>query len=117
MESRFCLWRSDALPCRLHARVPFPLESLLIVLGFAMPAATADAALPRFQFTGSGILMLDEPMQNSGNLQLKGHLTPALAAATTQQAGQFALSALLSPSSLVCYNDTIFRDSFDGTGL
>ena len=34
-----------------------------------------------------------------------------------QEGGRFSLTALLSTSSLVCYNDTIFRDGFDGTGL
>lgn len=34
-----------------------------------------------------------------------------------QTSARFALTATVSASSLVCYNDTIFRDGFDGTGL
>ena len=34
-----------------------------------------------------------------------------------QQGGGFALVAYADSLATACYNDTIFRDSFDGTGL
>jgi hypothetical protein len=34
-----------------------------------------------------------------------------------REAGRFSVNALLSTSSLVRHNDTIFRDGFGGTGL
>lgn len=59
-------------------------------------------------------------MQANDRFTLKAQLV-ALASTVSELATQtnarFALNAALSTSSLVCYNDTIFRDSFDGTGL
>ena len=65
--------------------------------------------------------MLDQTVQRGGDMQIKAYLTPTESGSGTsssvQESGRFSLNALLSTSSLVCYNDTIFRDGFDGTGL
>jgi hypothetical protein len=70
---------------------------------------------------GSGTLSLDQSVQKSGNVQLKAYLTPSDAAISApplvQEGGGFALMAGLTAASLVCYNDTIFRDDFDGDGF
>ena len=83
--------------------------------------ATESTSIQRFQLSGSGTLTLDQPVQKSGNLQLKAYLTSkdaALAALPpVQEGGGFALIASASSASLVCYNDTIFRDDFDGDGF
>ena len=82
--------------------------------------ATGSAAAQRFQLSGSGTLSLDAPVQKTDRLQLKATLTPqgaALAASPpVQENARFAVMATLAAASLVCYNDTIFRDDFDGDG-
>jgi hypothetical protein len=96
------------------------VSSATACVSFAASATTASDP-PRFQLAGSGTLQLDPLVQKSGNVQLKAYLTPNDAAISAslpaQEGGKFSLAALLSTSSLVCYNDTIFRDGFDGTGL
>ena len=82
--------------------------------------ATESTAAQRFQLSGYGTLSLDAPVQKTDYLQLKATLTSkdaALAASPpVQENARFALMATLAASSLVCYNDTIFRDDFDGDG-
>jgi hypothetical protein len=82
-------------------------------------ALAADSG-QRYELTGSGALVLDAPAQGNARFSLKADLSskqrPSIAA-TPLAGGRFVLSALASSNSLVCYNDTIFRDSFDGTGL
>ena len=84
------------------------------------PAANGAPDAQRFQLAGSGTLTLDQPMQKSGDLQIKAYLSPSDFArppsSSVQKGDRFVLSATLATSSLVCYNDTIFRDGFDGTG-
>jgi hypothetical protein len=84
-------------------------------------SATSASELPRFHLVGSSTLQLDQPVQKSGKVQLKAFLsssnTYGASSSVPQLGGGFALFANLAASSLVCYNDTIFRDSFDGTGL
>jgi len=40
-----------------------------------------------------------------------------MAAPARTSASRFAIAAAAAPASLVCYNDTIFRDDLDGDGL
>lgn len=96
----------------------------LLVVGAVLcapSAVSATNASQRFQLVGSGTLNLDQPVQSGGSVRLKATLTSkdaSLAASSpVQVSGRFALSASLGTASLVCYNDTIFRDSFDGTGF
>lgn len=87
----------------------------------SVASATSAPDPQRFQLLGSGTLNLDQPVQRSKSVQLKATLTPTdatlAAAPPVQVGGRFALTASLTTASLVCYNDTIFRDSFDGTGF
>jgi hypothetical protein len=84
-------------------------------------SATCASEPPRFQLVGSGTLRLEQPVQKSGNVQLNAYLSPSDAerasSPVAQLGGGFALIANLAASSLVCYNDTIFRDDFDGDGF
>ena len=126
MESLSAVPRTSAP--RYCARVrPFATRGFWLIVGgvatFApfAAAATSGPGLQQYQLAGSGTLTLDQPTLKSTNVQIKAYLTPrdsALSASPpAQEGGRFSLTALLSTSSLVCYNDTIFRDGFDGTGL
>jgi hypothetical protein len=122
MESLFDL-RTRLRRYRVRHCWPSAYGFWLLVGGIASLAASATSAAetPRFQLVGSGTLQLDQPGQKSGNVLLRAYSTPTGAAFAAsqpmQEGGTFSLTALLSTSSLVCYNDTIFRDGFDGTGL
>ena len=94
----------------------------VIAVTFASIAAangTPDAQ--HFQLAGSSTLTLDQPAQKSRDLQIKAYMSPSdferPLSSSIQKGDRFVLSATLGTASLVCYNDTIFRDSFDGTGL
>jgi len=72
--------------------------------------------------TRSAALRADPPVQKSATYALRASLMSpdaALAAQPpVQEGGGFALMARLAAASLaVCYNDTIFRDDFDGDGF
>ena len=126
MELLFASTGSDVPQYRAR-RSAFAPRSFGLILGslviFVSLAAFATGASEqsRFQLVGSGTLTLDQPILKSGNVQLKASLTPSDGAIsvsqTVQDGGRFSLTALLSTSSLVCYNDTIFRDDFDGDGF
>ena len=85
------------------------------------PAVLAMESSPRFQLVGSSTLTLDQAVHRGGDLQIKAYLTStetsSAASSPAQEGGRFSLNALLSTSSIVCYNDTIFRDDFDGDGF
>ena len=95
----------------------FPCALALLVCGFTVHAA----APPRFELSGTATLSLDASVLKSGNMQLKASLTPSgvavMASPAAQQSGHFALVASMTASSMACYNDTIFRDGFDGDGI
>ncbi|MDR3386215.1 MAG: hypothetical protein P4L92_04115 [Rudaea sp.] len=94
------------------------LAGIVSLTPYAASATTASQP-PRFQLVGSGTLTVDQPVLKNGNVKIKAHLTPsdAASAPSVQEGGGFALIANLSAASLVCYNDTIFRDDFDGDGF
>jgi hypothetical protein len=84
-------------------------------------AADSSPATARFQLAGSGTLAFDQPVQSDGLLRLKAYLTPADAALAAsppvqEDGNRFALMASATTQASVCYNDTIFRDDFDGDG-
>ena len=91
------------------------LLGALILLGPWSHSLAADRS--RFSLSGSGTLSTDPPAQASDRWQLKASFSPAADAPAWQAQGRFVLTGALSASSLACYADTIFRDSFDGTGL
>ena len=73
-----------------------------------------------FHLSGTATIKADVATQHSESLTLKAYLTRMDAALKAsppvQEGGSFALMAALGVPSLVCYNDTIFRDDFDGDG-
>ncbi len=88
----------------------------------ARAASAADASpAHRYELSGSGALRADPPVQAGARLRLDATLTssdaPMAASPTLQENGRFALMASVSSASHVCYNDTIFRDDFDGDGF
>jgi hypothetical protein len=113
---------------RHHTRTTKPASRVmcLVVSGIALFACVVApmsnaAQSSRFEITGSGTLVLDQPLQKSGNVQLKATLVPTDVASPVlpkgQAGGGFTLTANLAAASMACYNDTIFRDDFDGDGL
>lgn len=96
----------------------------LVALSFAacvvQPASVASASPPRFVLSGSATLIPDAPVQRAPGWRLNAKLSPVTGpdvAPPAQSGGGFTLVAYTSLSSDVCYNDTIFRDDFDGDGL
>lgn len=82
--------------------------------------AAESTSVHRYELMGSGTLQLDAPVLHNGSLHLQAELTPAASVNTrpvAQSGSSFELAAVLSAQSLVCYNDTIFRDDFDGDGF
>ena len=105
---------------RVRRSLGLIVGSVFAVASFAA-LATGPSERPRFELAGSGTLTLDQSVQKSGSVQLKAYLTPSDAVTSAsprvQEDGGFSLSANLAATSLVCYNDTIFRDDFDGDGF
>jgi hypothetical protein len=73
-----------------------------------------------FQLDGSGRLTLDEKTLKANRYEIKATLTPtaepSAPESNSHQSDRFSLSAMLAAVSMACYNDTIFRDGFDGDG-
>jgi hypothetical protein len=108
-------------PAHLRSR---SARTLWLALGILICFSTSAASppdSPRFRLNGTGTLQLDQSVQKSGNVKLKAYLSPTDAAISAsppvQEGGGFALMASFAAASLVCYNDTIFRDDFDGDGF
>jgi len=91
----------------------------------AVAAAVAASAIARestalpspYALAGSGALAVPAVPQAAGRFVLRAGVESTGTASLQQAGGRFALAATASASSLVCYNDTLFRDSFDGSGL
>jgi len=82
--------------------------------------AAQSTANARFELSGTGTLMLDPSTQQGSNLQLKASLTPAATAvdkSVVLSDARFALTGIFASSAVVCYDDTIFRNDFDGDGF
>lgn len=91
-----------------------------VAIGLNATFATESTAQHRYELSGSATLTLDPPMLQNGGLKLNATLAPSGSIGTApaaQSGGSFLMTGILSPQSLVCYNDTIFRDDFDGDGL
>ena len=96
---------------------------LLVAAAVACTPAFAANAPPagRFRLSGTGTLRAGPAVQANAKLRLNATLLPVDAAIAAsppvQEDGRFALMASISATPLVCYNDTIFRDDFDGDGF
>lgn len=102
-------------------RTPALLGCTLLVLAANDAFAANSTSAQRYDLHGTGTITRDAAVQDSNRFRLNANLSargngPGVAPEPLTGAG-FALSAVASPSNLVCYNDTIFRDGFDGTGL
>lgn len=91
-----------------------------IATGTILPAGAAIASTPRFALSGSATLVPDAPVQRATGWRLTAKLTPVAGPAqapSAQLGGGFTLVAYADSVATACYNDTIFRDDFDGDGL
>jgi hypothetical protein len=83
--------------------------------------AAESTSAQNLSVSGSGTLRLDQPAQKSAVFSLKAYLTPKDAplavSPPVQEGAGFALIAKLITKPSVCYNDTIFRNDFDGDGF
>lgn len=93
-----------------------------LTAGFSMHTTRAaeSASSQNLHLSGTATLRIDQPAQTSGSLSLRAHLTAkdaALASSSpVQERGRFVIMGRLVAAAQVCYNDTIFRDDFDGDG-
>lgn len=96
------------------------VAALVCTASLSGTATATDSAPHRFSLTGSATVTRDSPTLHGDALSLRGHLATSGAAlsssAVVQDGGQFTLMANAVSAPLVCYNDTIFRDDFDGDG-
>ena len=81
------------------------------------PDCIPAEVVSRFRMTGHGNLRLDIPAPANVAFRLDASLAPAATQHPSQTGERFVLTGVLSMQSLVCYNDTVFRDDFDGDGL
>jgi len=115
-------WKSCGDAARTVARLHVPVMSLMMAMmaGSVCAHAGAVEAGQRFQLSGYGTISANPPPQKSMDFQLKAYLTPKDAAIAAlpplQEGGGFALIARATTPALVCYNDTIFRNDYDGDG-
>jgi hypothetical protein len=90
-----------------------------LLLSFTAHAVETSAPV-RFSMTGSGALSRAPAILDGGHLSLRGYLQSndgASTAAIVQDGGRFTIMAKALAVAQVCYNDTIFRDDFDGDGF
>jgi hypothetical protein len=110
----------DALTAKPVSRIIGLFAGGIALVASVVAPISNAAQSSRFEITGSSTLVLDQPVQKSGNVQLKAALVPeegAISALSKVQAGGgFSINASLAAASMACYNDTIFRDGFDGDG-
>lgn len=90
----------------------------LAILAIAL-LLCGSAGAAQFSMTGEARLSQPETVQANSRFSLQAGLSasPRAANAVVQSSLRFALFAALTSTSLACYNDTIFRDDFDGDGL
>jgi hypothetical protein len=91
---------------------------LIATLG-AAGAASATSQPPRFAVNATATLTPDAPAQSAASFRLRATLSPVTDAATAppaQRSGGFSLVAWADAVATACYDDTIFRDDFDGDG-
>ena len=89
---------------------------LALLAGFLSTSLAANP--PRFELSGSGSLDGTSETSHGHAMEIAAVLTLADPAQRTTRAGaRFDMSAALSSRSIVCYDDTIFRDDFDGDGF
>lgn len=83
-------------------------------------AGMSNGAQSRFVVSASATLTPDSSIQRAAGFRLQAKLSPlqGTAQAPPAQTGAgFFLVATASAVATACYNDTIFRDGFDGDGL
>lgn len=97
-----------------------PRRFVLAIAAGCLLAQTATAATSRFAIDATATLTPNAPPQRAAGFRLQAQLAPVRAPAQAppaQSGAGFSLVATASAFATACYNDTIFRDDFDGDGL
>ncbi len=81
-------------------------------------ASAVESTEHRFALQGNATVSRDKTPLTAGGFTVRGYLQPGAASqqASTQEGSRFALAGHLLAQTQVCYNDTIFRNDFDGDG-
>lgn len=91
-------------------------QRMLIRAAALLAGSSAFAA--QFSLSGTARLSQDASAQTNSRYSLRAQLTaPPKSSVAAQSGARYTLFAALTTTSLACYNDTIFRDDFDGDGL
>jgi len=97
------------------------MRALILVAAIGVASAALAANTPtRFAVSGTSTLTPDAPAQRAAGFRMQAQLTPVrgpVLASNAQAGGRFVLVAWADSVATACYNDTIFRDDFDGDGL
>ena len=92
----------------------------ILMLGACLSAAAADKVpSTRFSVQGSATVARDPKPLVGEHFTMRGQLVSSDApssAPIVQEGGRFVLMARTIAVAQACYNDTIFRDDFDGDG-
>jgi hypothetical protein len=112
---------SPSITIRGGPRIRILVTAVTIGVGFFANAAVGtDTSTHRFALTGSATITRDTPTLRNDTMSLRSYLAPSDAAVANspivQDGGRFTLMAKAVAATQVCYNDTIFRDDFDGDG-
>ena len=95
------------------------LAVMLLVAVTSTSNAHDGTSDKRFSGYGSGTLTREPATLNDSNFSIRASLLSKESPSTApivQENGQFSVMANLVATNQVCYNDTIFRDDFDGDG-
>lgn len=107
---------------RAAGRATGAITALALAFAAITDAVTnpADAA-PQFELRVDASRSREVQLQRGGRFELQAEMSVELRQPSVAPAplagGGYVLDAIASTSSLVCYNDTIFRDDFDGDGF
>ena len=105
-----------------NVRYRFYITLGAIVVAFAAMGARickAGEPVPRYSL-GYATLSAAAPPMASGPIELDAALSPVVAPASVppvQSGLRFTLISGATPSNLVCYSDTVFRNDFDTDGF
>jgi hypothetical protein len=112
---------SPSITIRGGPRIRILVAAVAISVGFfANTVLATEASTHRFALIGSATITRDAPTLRNDTMSLRSYLAPSDTAvansAIVQDGGRFTLMAKAVVATQVCYNDTIFRDDFDGDG-
>ncbi len=103
-----------------HGIRPILFGAATLLLGTCLSSVAAQKdPTTRFSVEGSASVTRDARVLAGDRFTMRGELVSSDApssAPIVQEGGRFVLMARSMAVAQVCYNDTIFRDDFDGDG-